>query len=432
MSKTFCPIPWMHSSIMQDGRFRICCQCIHPPHGNMEIDGEFVKIQTHTIDEARNTKELKELRKELLNGNKPSLCKLCWDEESSGLESRRIGITKQYPNEMSFAIDNTNEDGSIDTTKFPIKYFDLRFGNLCNLKCRYCGPMDSSMWYEDYFKLSKLNHTDNDVKFGFKDGYEIKPHGSSYKINSNDFEWYLDEKFWQEIEGVLPYIDRFYFTGGEPLINKFHIRLLELCIKLDIAKNIQIDYNSNGVAIPDVLYQLWPLFKKVFIGFSIDGIYGMANYLRYPSKWENIETNLDKIDSYNIPNLKCHLSSTISIFNIYNFLEIVEWLMSKNYNNFLNTPIFHVLANPDFMSVQILPDNAKSDIFKTYNLFFEKYPNLKNKYSGIIDYMIASKTDYEKLNNLKVNTAFLDSIRNNSLEKEIPWLHDILYNNLVL
>jgi hypothetical protein len=84
------------------------------------------------------------------------------------------------------------------------------------------------------------------------------------------------------------------------------------------------------------------------------------------------------------------------------------------------------------MSVQILPDNAKSDIFKTYNLFFEKYPNLKNKYSGIIDYMIASKTDYEKLNNLKVNTAFLDSIRNNSLEKEIPWLHDILYNNLVL
>jgi hypothetical protein len=49
-----------------------------------------------------------------------------------------------------------------------------------------------------------------------------------------------------------------------------------------------------------------------------------------------------------------------------------------------------------------------------------------------MDYMIASKTDYEKLNNLKVNTAFLDSIRNNSLEKEIPWLHDILYNNLVL
>jgi hypothetical protein len=46
----------------------------------MEIDGESVKIQTHTIDEARNTKELKKLRKELLNGNKPSLCKLCWDE----------------------------------------------------------------------------------------------------------------------------------------------------------------------------------------------------------------------------------------------------------------------------------------------------------------------------------------------------------------
>ena len=432
MSKTFCPIPWMHSSIMQDGRFRICCQCIYEPHGNMEIDDVPVKIQTHTIDEARNAPALKELRKEMLDGKKPSVCKLCWDEEKAGLKSRRLNILTQYPNEKELALEKTNEDGFIDTSIFPIKYFDLRFGNLCNLKCRYCNPMDSSMWYDEYFKMSKIKYPNSEVKFGFKDGYEITQSGNSYKIDSDDFEWYFDEKFWNEIEKILPHIDRFYFTGGEPLINKAHMKLLELCVKLGVAKNIEIDYNSNGVTIPDKLYNLWPHFKKVFIGFSIDGIGSMANYLRYPSKWESIESNLDKINSSDIPNLKCHISSTISIFNIYNFLDIIEWFNNKKYSKFTPNPIFHMLVSPDYMNIQNLPKTEKENIVSAYNEFFEKYPNLKIHYKAILDYMYDANTNWEKLKNLKIHIAYLDSIRKHSLEKEIPWLYDILYNNLVL
>ena len=104
----------------------------------------------------------------------------------------------------------------------------------------------------------------------------------------------------------------------------------------------------------------------------------------------------------------------------------------------LNTSITLEQLKNEHAAVNLLAELTKEreDVFQKIQMLMqeidEKYPNLKTKYSGIMDYMIASKTDYEKLNNLKVNTTFLDSIRNNSLEKEIPWLHDILYNNLVL
>ena len=48
-------------------------------------------------------------------------------------------------------IDNTKEDGSAD---FVIKYWDIRFSNLCNLACRSCGTWFSSNWYEDHKKLT--------------------------------------------------------------------------------------------------------------------------------------------------------------------------------------------------------------------------------------------------------------------------------------
>jgi hypothetical protein len=91
-----------------------------------------------------------------------------------------------------------------------------------------------------------------------------------------------------------------------------------------------------------------------------------------------------------------------------------------------------MLVSPDYMNIQNLPKTEKENIVSAYNEFFEKYPNLKIHYKAILDYMYDANTDWEKLKNLKIHIAYLDSIRKHSLEKEIPWLYDILYNNLVL
>ena len=38
---------------------------------------------------------------------------------------------------------DTQEDGGIE--EFKMKYMDIRFSNLCNFKCRSCGP-GCSQW----------------------------------------------------------------------------------------------------------------------------------------------------------------------------------------------------------------------------------------------------------------------------------------------
>ena len=122
------------------------------------------------------------------------------------------------------------------------------------------------------------------------------------------------------------------------------------------------------------------------------------------------------------------------------FEEIIISKLPQN-TTLTTTQIVELIyeQNPDVIErkrnqyiAQNKPKTEKENIVSAYNEFFEKYPNLKIHYKAILDYMYDANTDWEKLKNLKIHIAYLDSIRKHSLEKEIPWLYDILYNNLVL
>ena len=142
---TICPLPWNHISIQQNGDFRICCQQVFEPYGKMISNGEVLNIKNSTIDTARNHPTMKEVRASMLAGQEHPLCKLCYKDDALGLSSKRKHMLQWY-NTSAFH-DTTTPDGTIDTSMYPVVYFDIRFGNLCNLKCRYCGPADSSLWY---------------------------------------------------------------------------------------------------------------------------------------------------------------------------------------------------------------------------------------------------------------------------------------------
>jgi sulfatase maturation enzyme AslB (radical SAM superfamily) len=427
---TLCPLPWTHLAIQQNGDFRICCQNIYEPFGKLSNEEGVSNVFNLDINQARNCKEIKDLRVSMIKNERNSLCNLCYNEEDLGLNSKRLHMLKIY-NVEDFA-KNTQEDGSIDTEKFPLRYIDIRFGNLCNLKCRYCGPTDSSLWYEEYAEMSGKEVAL--MPFYGSKTYEIKKNQDKWTIDSLDFEWYEDEKFWSQITMMIPYIDRYYFTGGEPTINKAHYRLLELIINMGFAKNTVLEYNSNMFAIPEKLYDFWKEFKDVGIGCSIDGIEDMANYLRPPSKWEVLEKNIDRLGLQPYRSIHGSVATTVSVFNILHFLDISKWLLSKKYPRFKQTPSYHMLEGPTHMSVQVLPFETKKFIEDQYNLFYkeigEKYgPQweqlFKRNYEGIINYMYA-KDSTSLLPMLKHSTQLLDNKRGHSLEKTVPWLYELL------
>lgn len=423
---TMCPIPWNHISVQQNGDFRMCCQQIYEPYGKISTNGIISNIKNTEINEVRNSDIYKEVRKSMINGEKHSLCRLCYKDESLGMWSKRLHMIDVYGDDF---IKDTNTDGTIDIDKSPVKYFDIRFGNLCNLKCRYCGPTDSSLWYEDFVKTN----SDKMHYYGTTE-YKIIQINNKWTVDSDDFEWYNNPVFWEQITRMIPVMDRYYFTGGEPTINKTHYSLLELIIKSGYSKQVILEYNSNMVAIPDKLYEYWKEFKGVDVGCSIDGIGDMANYLRPPSKWESLEENINKFGYNTTPSINGALSTTVSVYNILHFLDLSKWLLTKNYPRIRSTPSFHMLEGPNYMNAQVLPIATKELIKQEYEKFYEYIEQyyskeltdiIKIRYNTIIAHMF-SRSSESLLFKLKIETAKLDAIRGHDLSKEVPWLHEVL------
>ena len=115
--------------------------------------------------------------------------------------SLRLSSNKHFGHNIGM-VENTDKEGNAD---FVIKYWDIRFSNLCNLACRSCGTWFSSNWYEDHKKLTGAPPN----------------HAKILKVgrNSNDI--------WDQMLEQFEHVEQFYFAGGEPLIMEEHYRILK-------------------------------------------------------------------------------------------------------------------------------------------------------------------------------------------------------------
>ena len=113
-------------------------------------------------------------------------------------------------------IEATNIDGSID--EFKLKYMDIRFSNLCNFKCRSCGPGCSNLHGEE--KLQMIEEHVFITRFGNENDKKAKT-----LISNNEGGTFMDK--------LRPYLDdveECYFAGGEILVTPgthvlFHLHL---------------------------------------------------------------------------------------------------------------------------------------------------------------------------------------------------------------
>jgi hypothetical protein len=116
----------------------------------------------------------------------------------------------------------------------------------------------------------------------------------------------------------------------------------------------------------------------------------MANYLRPPSKWAVLESNVDYLGYLNSNVTHGSISTTISVYNILHFIDLTKWLIEKNYTRIKRTPSYHILEGPEFMSIQVLPFESKVYIKAQYELFFNE---LETRYSHDFAQMVRKNFD---------------------------------------
>ena len=426
-------------SVNTDGRVRPCCvRTLDEPNylgksPRRDLDNTII---VNTVDEFLNLDLLKNLRKDLKNGIKNSICDYCWKREDAGLQSFRQIHNEDYKDLITEdKWKYLSDDGSLDSKS--ITYLDISLGNVCNLKCRSCNAQASHSWIDDAEAYGKdlLDYNNSNIEVAKKIANE---------------PWYskaFKEGFYDE---VLPKVKGINFIGGEPLVVKEHYEFLDHIVKNGWSKNMKLAYNTNGTTIPDNLLETWRNFERINISLSLDAYGDLAHYVRYPSKWKVIERNVKKLGEHakTRDHFTLQIHTTLSLLNIHDLPKMLSFgkeqfktwnYYSEEHNTnfgFVNViPHFNIVDYPSYLHVKNLPDHIKLEVMKMLDNEYNKYTNADD----IPDWVKHNVYEVKNLKNLieqprnndewelflKVTKAS-DKFRNIKIQDYIPWMKNYI------
>ena len=266
---SFCVLPFIHKHVDLGGKQRLCCS-----------SGETV-----TQDRINQVRQL------MLAGNPVRECVKCVACESSNRISERQIQSKDWLKHLDIQnwIENCTEVS-----------YDLRYSNLCNLRCQTCGPYASSAWAEFLQK--------NDVY-------------KSWEPDSID---------------INPDAKRIYLAGGEPFLIKSFSKALNNVTNTDC----EIVVNTNATILTDHMIEALARFSNVCFVLSIDGIGPVIEQIRTGCNWKTIQDNIIKLRNKLDPNFM--VNTVLQKDNIDDVPNIANWIDSQNISNWHVT----VLTSP--------------------------------------------------------------------------------------
>ena len=325
-SKTFCMFPWLHLNATPKGDVYPCC--------SNDYTNPVGSTKTNTLKEIFNNDKMKELRLDMLNERKNPICDFCYKHEEAGPHSFRNYSKEHFAKYFDEIVPTTQEDGTVD--EFKMRYFDIRFSNICNFKCLTCGSEFSSKWGEEMRKNYDPNHP--------------------VLIHVDDNKGTVLDEVLEHIE----HIDLAYFAGGEPLITDEHYTMLETMIRKG-RTDITLRYNTNASNIKykkhDVL-ELWKHFNKIELSCSIDHYGERAEWLRKGTDWGVVESNL--LTFRDLEYVTFQMNTVFSIFNYSTITDFYDYLKSKNIVR--EEDWYHSLylaVHPEYYCAKSLPKDLK-------------------------------------------------------------------------
>lgn len=397
---TFCVLPWISLEIGATGAFRPCCLA-----ENQIVDDNSnpYHVTEVPLNDVLNSKHMANLREEFLAGKKPSTCKKCWDEEGAGRTSKRMNTLLRL---QHYGISNVTWT---DERK-PLRFFDLKLGNICNLKCRICGPFSSSTYASEELKAIPV---------------ELRKGSAAYKFNEMGAWPRKDITFWDDLNEHLDDLRYLEFTGGEPFMIREHFQFLERLVEKDLAKNIEVHYNTNGTQWPEEYVHIWTHFKHVEIAFSIDNIGKRFEYERTNANWDEVNDNIEKFIKLRdgTSNLSLQLCTTVNIYNVLYLHDIVNW---EHYKDF-NFVFWNMLHTAPANCIKSMPNWGKR-IAEAKLLQVDMDPKIEQEFTNIVKFMNGGNG--VPLEELRTHIKRMDDRRGVSLEDTHPELYEIIYGEV--
>lgn len=402
-SKSFCMLPWMHMHAFPDGRAYPCCLADYwKPVGD---------LRKHTMEEVWNQAAYKTMRVNMLEDKPCTECTKCYEQEENGFFSMRYDSNRNYGHHIA-EVDNTLSDGT--HPEFKIRYWDVRFSNLCNFSCRSCGPIFSSNWYNDHVKL-----------------YGKKPDVLGRDMLRVEYTSGNEDDMMAQMMPHIPHLEQVYFAGGEPLIMKEHYFMLEKLIEHN-KTDIRIQYNTNFSELrfkDKHVFDYWKHFKNVSVGASLDASGSRAELMRKGTDWNQTVENRQRM-MQEVPHVDFYVSATVSVMNILHVLDFHrEWvemglIEAKDFN-------INICQSPEWYRVDILPEKFKQEVvipaYEKHIAWLEPLDKLNratNGYRGVLS-LLTAKDASHLMPRFVEETAKLDEVRTENFWTTFPELKTI-------
>jgi radical SAM protein with 4Fe4S-binding SPASM domain len=393
-SKTFCIYPWIHLHAYPTGEVYPCC------HAEMK-PGVVGNCRTNTLEEIWRDTPMQKLRADMLNETPNAACTRCYEQEKSGFFSGRRSANKHHGHHIK----------KLDENPFEMTYWDIRFSNLCNLKCRSCGHIFSSQWYQDQAKLA----------------------GGDWKERNTvlNYAGRTETDMWEQLEPHLDYVEQIYFAGGEPLLMEEHYNILEELVRRG-RFDVRLIYNTNFTHTDlkgRSVFEYWKQFKSVAVGASLDGSGQYGEYIRKGTDWDQVYANRVEMISV-CPNVDFYISPTLSIMNAWHLPDFHrEWVGAGLIQpQDLNV---NILQDPRHYRIDIAPAEYKARVQEKYQRHLEwlrardPLQRATTGFESAIKFMNATDNTH-LIDTFWRKTHELDSIRNERCLDVIPELKALL------
>ena len=200
-------------------------------------------------------------------------------------------------------------------------------GNECNLACKMCEPRASSLISSMYQKWQLIPET----------------------ANRN---WTQDPVAWSNFLRSLtrvPALNRLHFMGGEPLLNKRFVELLDFLIDNGL-QSTSISFVTNGTFINHAIFEKLKQFCSFDIEVSIESIGPNNHYIRQGADTDQIIGNIEWMADQQSDQFQLVLRSVPQLLNINNYDQYIRWAWKQRLVIQGNP-----LIDPAYLQIAVLP-----------------------------------------------------------------------------
>ena len=306
-NRNFCPMPWTGLMYNVDGSVKNCIRSA----------GVLGNIKDNTIQEILSNDINCGTQQRMLDQQPGPHCHPCYELENNKAGFEIISDRIFYIRELKKL-----DLSTYDTVGYhDLKTIDVRWSNLCNFGCVYCGPNFSSRWADELEVAIKQPSLAQLTQFK----QYIFDHAKNLK--------------------------HVYLAGGEPLLMKENLELLQILQTQNPTVNIRV--NTNLSVTNTRVFEKICEFENVHWTVSVETMNDEFEYIRYGGKWNDFATNLKQIVRLGH---RITFNMLWFLLNYQSIFDCVDWLKLQGFHN--NSFVIGALLTPECLNIRHLPEHV--------------------------------------------------------------------------